>query len=117
MIMGVETNTIAQCFISADGKTIPFNDIPEVTIDANDNQETIGRITNPASFSVTLKTTYPKWSRKKFVNYIEKMGYSRKYAKKISRIMNRSKIPYGRAYFCIMWAGGETYLKTLQIHR
>jgi len=114
--MGTKTNTIATYFISADGKVIPFNDIPEVTIDNNENQKPIGELTDSASFSVSLKARYPKLSRKRFVNRIEKMGYTRKYAKKISRIINRSKIAYGQAFFYIMLAGGESYLKTIQIH-
>lgn len=114
--MGTKTNTIATYFISADGKAIPFNDIPEVSIYDKENQKPIGKLTDSTSLSFALEVRYPRLSRKRFVNRIEKMGYSRKYAKKVSRIINRSKISYGQAYFCIMFAGGESYLKTLQIH-
>lgn len=91
------------------GKPFNFTDVSfDSPIGAKDLIGTLPQ-SRCCSFTGTLK--YPKMSRKKFVGYLRKRGYSKKRAKQIAWYYNRKRTSYGSAYMAVLF-GGNPYLES-----
>lgn len=92
----------------------PFNisKMSEITVGpCIDAGNLIGVFSSNRSCSFTGTLKYPKMSRKKFVCYLRKLGYSKKRAKQIAWYYNRRQTSYGSAYMSVCF-GGDPCLKS-----
>lgn len=86
-----------------DGKPLCLAEMPEITFGSTNENDNIRSFSQCRSYSATLKSIYPKLSRKKFVRNLVKQDYSKKAAKWLAWYCHGKRIPYGKASNLIAW--------------
>lgn len=94
---------LSEGILFINGKMI---NIKEATVDNNVICDSKSLSLLPKSMSGSFASKFSKLKRKRFIRWLERYGYSKKFAKKIVWKYNKKKIPYGKARFLIMFGGG-----------